>query len=217
MSRVHITFPCADILLEGVWHFPEKTDSFPAVIVCHPHPLYGGNMSSNVVFAICQALAQRSIAALRFNFRGVGKSGGEFGGGIAEQEDVRAALAFALSTPNIDQKRIGLAGYSFGAMVATPVAIQDERVKLLALVSPALADSDWEQLKGYNKPKFLIVGENDFIIPKEQFRQEVKELSEPKQVYVIAGADHFWAGFEEEVAQKVSEFFAAGFSQLKTP
>ncbi len=212
MSRVHITFPCADISLEGVWHFPEGTDPFPAVIVCHPHPLYGGNMSNNIVFAICQALAQQSIAALRFNFRGVRKSGGEFGEGIAEQEDVRAALALVSSTPNIDQKRIGLAGYSFGAMVATPVAVQDERVKLLALVSPALSDSGWEQLKGYTKPKFLIAGDNDFVIPEQQLWQQVKDIPEPKQCQIIPGADHFWAGFEEEVAQRVTQFCADGFS-----
>ena len=212
MSRVHTSFPCAGISLEGVWHFPEATDPFPAVIVCHPHPLHGGNMSSNVVFAICQALAKQSIAALRFNFRGVGKSGGEFGGGIAEQEDVRAALAFVLSTPNIDQKRIGLAGYSFGTMVATPVAVQDERVKLLALVSPALSDSDWERLKRYTKPKFFIAGDNDFVIPQQQFWQKVKDIPEPKQCQIISGVDHFWAGFEGEVAQKVTQFFVAGFS-----
>jgi hypothetical protein len=195
-----------------VWHFPEGTDLFLAVIVCHPHPLYGGNMSSNIVFAICQALAQQSIAAFRFNFRGVGKSGGAFGGGIAEQEDVRAALAFVLSTPNIDPKRIGLAGYSFGASVALPVAAKDRRVKLLALVSPALSDSGWEQLKGYAKPKFLIAGDNDFVIPPRQFWQQVKDIPEPKQCQIITGADHFWEGFEEEVAQKVTQFFVAGFS-----
>jgi alpha/beta superfamily hydrolase len=212
LKRVHITFPCANISLEGVWHFPDGIGSFPAVIVCHPHPLYGGNMSSNVVFAICQALAQQSIAALRFNFRGVGKSGGAFGGGIAEQEDVRAALAFVSSTPTIDQERIGLAGYSFGAGVALPVAVQDERVKLLALVSPALLDSSWEQLKGYTKPKFIIMGDSDFVTPPQQFQQQVKEISEPKQCQIIPGADHFWGGFEEEVAQKITQFFAAGFS-----
>jgi hypothetical protein len=212
LSRVHITFPYADITLEGVWHFPEGTGPFPAVIVCHPHPLYGGNMSSNVVFGICQALAQQSIAALRFNFRGVGKSGGKFGEGIAEQEDVKAALAFVLSTPNIDQKKVGLAGYSFGTMVATPVAIQDERVKLLALVSPALPDSGWGQLKTYTKPKFLIAGEHDFVIPEQKFWEQVKDIPEPKQCQIIPRADHFWAGFEEEVAQRVSRFFADGFS-----
>jgi alpha/beta superfamily hydrolase len=170
-------------------------------------------MSNNIVFATCQALAQKSIAALRFNFRGVGNSGGKFGEGIDEQEDVRAALALVSSTPHIDQKRIGLAGYSFGASVALAVAVQDEQSNMLALVSPALLDSGWEQLKGYTKPKFIIMGEDDFVIPQRQFRQQIEDIPEPKQYQVIAGADHFWVGFEEEVAQKVSGFFADGFSQ----
>ncbi len=213
MKRVHITFPCRDIMLEGVWHFPEGNGSFPVVIVCHPHPLYGGNMSNNVVFAVCQALALKDIAAFRFNFRGVGKSGGEFGEGAAEQEDVRAALALALSTPHIDPKRLGLAGYSFGAGAALPVAVQDKHVKMLALVSPALMDYGGEQLKGYTRPKFIITGEDDGVIPERQLRQLVEDIPSPKQYEVIAGADHFWVGFEEEVAQKLSRFFAEGFGK----
>jgi len=172
-------------------------------------------MSNNVVFAICQALAQRSIAAFRFNFQGAGKSEGAFGGGISEQEDVKAALAFVSTTPEIDQKRIGLAGYSFGASVALPVAFQDERVNLLALVSPALLDSGWEQLKGYAKPKLLISGNHDFIIPLSQFEQYIKDIPEPKHCQVVHGADHFWQGYEEEVAQKVAQFFATGFNQAQ--
>lgn len=217
MSREHTAFPCGDISLEAVWHFPEGLDSLPAVIVCHPHPLYGGNMSNNVVFAICQALAQQSIAALRFNFRGVGKSGGAFGEGVGEQEDVRAALDFVLARPGIDQERIGLAGYSFGGSVALPVAVEDERVKRLALVSPALSDSGWEELKGYGRPKLVIIGENDFVIPEGQLWQQVKDILEPKQWQVIAGADHSWAGFEEEVAGKVAGFFAEGFKLREAP
>jgi alpha/beta superfamily hydrolase len=215
LKRVPVTFPCGDILLEGIWHLPQATSSSPAVIVCHPHPLYGGNMSNNVVFAICQALAQRSIAAFRFNFRGVGRSEGAFGGGITEQEDVKAALSFVSTTPDIDPKRIGLAGYSFGASVALLVALQDERVNLLALVSPALSDSGWEQLKGYAKPKLLISGNYDFVIPRPQFEQYTKDIPEPKQCQVISGADHFWQGYEEEVAQNVAKFFVASFSQAQ--
>ena len=209
----HTTFPCGDIILEGEWQLPRAIGSFPVVVVCHPHPLYGGDMSNNVIFAVCQAFPQQSIAAFRFNFRGVGRSGGVFGGGITEQEDVKAALTFVSSMPGIDPKRIGLVGYSFGASVALPVALQDERVNLLALVSPALSDSGWEQLKRYNKPKLLIVGDADAFIPPEQFQPHIKDIPDPKQYQVILGADHFWWGYEEEVAQKVTQFFIAGFNQ----
>ncbi len=207
-------FPCGDITLEGEWHLPEGRGPFPSVVVCHPHPLYGGDMRSDVVVAICQALSQQSVAAFRFNFRGVGRSEGSFGEGIAEQEDVKAALDFVLSSPNIDGEKIGLAGYSFGARVALPVALQDERVSLLALVSPPLSDSNWGQLKGYGKPKLLVVGAADVFVSLERFRQHTKDSPHPAQYQVISRADHFWGGYEEEVAQRVSRFFATGFSGI---
>jgi alpha/beta superfamily hydrolase len=209
LKRVHISFPSGQLTLEGVWHLPEGDGPFPAVVVCHPHPLYGGNMSSNVVFGICQALALKNITALRFNFRGVGQSQGEFGEGIAEQEDVRAALDFVLSTPNIDHERIGLAGYSFGGGVAAAVAVLDERVKMLALVSPAFMYGG-EELKGYKKPKFIIIGEDDNMVAPDELEEAVEAMPKPKRFELIPGADHFWAGFEDEVAEKVCRFFRKG-------
>jgi len=208
LRREHTTIP-GDIELEAVWHFPDTEGTIPAVVVCHPHPLYGGSMSANVVFGICQALAEKGIAALRFNFRGVGKSQGEFGEGIAEREDVKAALDLATATKDIDKERIGLAGYSFGGMVALPVAVKDKRVKRLALVSPALAEGGWEGLERYNRPKFVIVGEKDFVIPREYFLKLAEDR--PQQYRVIPKADHFWSGYETVVAEKVAAFFAQGF------
>jgi len=200
--------------LEGEWHLPEGEGPFPGVVVCHPYPPGGGDMLNNIVVAICQALSRHSVAAFRFNFRGVGGSEGSFGEGIAEQEDVKAALDFVLSTPHIDTKRIGLAGYSFGAMVALPVALQDERVSLLALVSALLSDSNWEQLKRYDKPKLCVVGDADQMLSLERFHQHTKDVPHSEQYQVVSGADHFWWGYEEEVAQKVSRFFVAGFNQV---
>ena len=168
-------------------------------------------MSNNVVLAICQALVQQSIAALRFNFRGVGRSGGKYGDGVKEQEDVQAALALVSSTADIDGKRVGLAAYSFGASVAVPVAVQNKAVSLLALMSPALSDLGWEQLRAYSKPVFLISGEYDSVVSPEQLRQHFKDIPGLKQCEVISGADHFWQGYEKKVAEKVAGFCVANF------
>jgi alpha/beta superfamily hydrolase len=211
--REHITFPCGDIQLEGCWHFPEPAGLTPAVVVCHPHPLHGGSMSSNVVFDICEALAQRQVAALRFNFRGVRGSGGTYGDGIAEQEDVRSALAVVSAEPRVEREKIGLAGYSFGAGVAMAVAIQDDAVKVLVLVSPAADESGWEQLKTYSRPLFVISGEHDFLMSPEQARLYIGENTGLRKYEAISGADHFWEGYEAEVAQKVAEFLTTA---LKT-
>lgn len=213
MKSVPTVFSCGNITLEGELHLPEGNGPFPGVVVCHPHPLYGGNMQNNVVMAICQGLLSHSVAAFRFNFRGAGRSGGVYGGGITEREDVKAALAFVHARPEINTEKIGLTGYSFGAMVALPAALQEGAVRLLALISPPLADSAWEQLKGYLKPKLLIVGSADAFVPTREFQQHAQDMPEPKQSFVVSGADHFWWGYEGEVAQKVAQFFAAGFNE----
>lgn len=172
MKERRVTFPCGEISLEGAWHFPEGNGPFPAVIVCHPHPLYGGDMDNNIVRAICEALPKYSIPALRFNFRGVGESGGSFGGGIGEQDDVTAAMDFALSAPGIDANRLGLAGYSFGAGIIVPVALQDKRVRQIALVSPALDTAGWAQLRQYRQGKLIMVGNIDTFVPLAQVEEQ---------------------------------------------
>ncbi len=214
MSSNYTWFSCGNLTLEGVWHLPQGKAPFPCVVVCHPHPFYGGSMQTSVIIAICQALSRQQVAAFRFNFRGVDYSEGSFGGGVAEQEDVKAALSVVLSAPEIDPKRIGLAGYSFGASVALPVAVQDERISLLALVSPTLSDSDWQGLKAYHKAKFLIVGDMDFVAPLQQVKQNFAEVPEPKQYQVVSGADHFWAGHEADMADRVADFFATGLAEI---
>lgn len=214
MKSVPVRFPCDDITLEGEWLFPGSEAPFPGVVIAHHFPPQGGSMQSSVVTAIWRALAHSSIAALRFNFRGVGESEGSFGEGVAEREDVKAALEFACSTEGIDTEKIGLAGYSFGAMMSAPVALRDERVKGLVLVSAPLSDSNWERLKRYSKPTLIVVGEEDDMVPVEQFRHQAESLPASMQHRIIPGADHSLFGREEEIALIVSRFFADIFNQL---
>ncbi|UCB42499.1 MAG: AAA family ATPase [Dehalococcoidales bacterium] len=211
MSNSRVDFRCGEITLEAVWHLPQGKGPFPVVVVCHPHSLYGGNMQNNVVVAICEALSQQGIAAFRFNFRGVEGSGGQFGGGVAERDDVKAALDFVISTENINPEKVGLAGYSFGGSVALPVALEEKRVRNLVLVSPALTESGWQQLEKYPHSKLVIVGGNDSVIRLEQFQQLAAAAGNPEEYQTVAGADHFWWGLETELAQKVADFFAVAY------
>lgn len=212
MTEEHVTFPADNLNLEGILHLPQGGSPFPAVVVCHPHSLYGGSMQNNVVVAICHALAEASIAALRFNFRGVGMSDGDFSGGYGEQEDVSAALAFLTSASQINSDKIGLAGYSFGTKVALPVALHNDKVQAVALVSPFIADTDWEHLRSYIKPKIFICGGDDCYIFANEVQQKVSGLPEPNQFHIVPRTDHFWWGFEGEVAKRVSTFFTTVFN-----
>jgi alpha/beta superfamily hydrolase len=199
-----ISIPCGVIIIEGELQLPDGQQRFPAAVVCHPHPLYGGDMDNNVVIAACEALIENSTAALRFNFRGVGMSGSGFGGGIKEQEDVKAAIDYLSARQNIDPDRIGLVGYSFGGSVAFSVAIKDGRIRKLALVSPAINDVGWEELRNYGGAKIVLVGDADNVI---LFTRVKKYFGANQDFQVVAGADHSWRGYESALSRIIGNFF----------
>jgi len=198
-----VMFSCGKLKLEGVLHIPPNAEQKKAVVVCHPHPLYGGNMHNSMIITVAKALEKKGLIALRFNFRGVGKSEGYFNDGIGEKEDVRAAISFLVNL--VKPQKIGLGGYSFGTLVAFPVAVEEDRVQALAGVSPFISPPTL--LDDYYRPKYFISGKEDEYVNCHQLHEIVISLPEPKKLELIAGADHFWWGEEEKVAQKVANFF----------
>jgi alpha/beta superfamily hydrolase len=169
--------------------------------------LYGGSMDNNVVSSLCQKLARASLASLRFNFRGVGHSQGEFSCGMGEQQDVEAAISFVSKAHQLDPGRIGLASYSAGAGFGLPVGASDARVKALAAISPPLEMFDFEFLKDCPKPKLIVSGSVDDYTPVGWFLEFCGSLSKPKDCETIEGADHFWRGYESRLAARVTAFF----------
>jgi alpha/beta superfamily hydrolase len=199
-----IRFPSSDLSLEGALHLPDAMPA-PGVVVCHPHPLYGGDMDNNVVLAACEALAGRGVAALRFNFRGVGGSEGAFDDGRGERDDVRAALAHLATLPEIDAKRAGLIGYSFGAMMAAEAA--SGALRSLALISPPVASADLRVAWGC--PALLLAGDMDSQAPAD--RLQVIAGAAGVETQIFEGADHSWWGFEDELGAALVEFFQRHF------
>src|SRR6478736_1897153 len=132
--------PVAHGQLEAI--LKESAQPFAAVVVCHPHPQGGGTMDNNVVYRVAKALYQAGASVLRFNFRGVGRSTGSYGGGVAEEEDARAALDF------LEQRAPGvplwMAGFSFGARVGLTVGARDDRVRKLLGVGLAMKLLDYD-------------------------------------------------------------------------
>ena len=207
-----ISFNCAELQLDGKLSIPEGTGPFATVIVCHPHPLYGGNMDNNVVIAVADSLSKAGILSLRFNFRGVGNSGGSYGHGIGEQDDVKAALNFLTATLEVKADGFGLIGYSAGASFALPVGAQDKRIKALGAISPTISMTDLDYLENCLKPKLLISGSLDNFTPVDAFLSFCQKLTEPKKYLIIEGADHFWSGFEAKLATHVTIFFTSAFN-----
>lgn len=164
-------------------------------------------MDNNVVSGVCEALTQAALISFKFNFRGVGESQGEFGHGMGEQKDVEAAISFVSTVKEVDSERIGIAGYSAGAGFALPVGFEHDRIKALAAISPPISMFDFDFLKACPKPRLLISGSKDDLIPAEQFLEFCRRLPEPKECGSIEGADHFWWGYELNLADKVAAFF----------
>lgn len=203
-----ISFTVDHLILEGMLHLPAVSPPFPGVVVCHPHPLYGGNMHNLVVAEMCRCLNDKGIASLRFNFRGAGASQGTHTGGEQEPEDVRGALSFLESVKGVDAVSLGLAGYSFGAYAALNAGAADARARAMCGIAPPIALLDMGFLKNSAKSKLFIFGSRDEITPLEPFLALFSQLPGDNRYEIIQGADHFLFGCEERVAEIAASFFA---------
>jgi alpha/beta superfamily hydrolase len=173
-------------------------------LVCHPHPLYGGTMHNKVVYRVAKAALQAGLPTLRFNFRGVGKSQGEFAGGIGEREDVRASLDYlATRFPEIP---ISVMGFSFGAVVGLTAAATDPRVGALVGLGVPAGSADLSLLHRISKPKLIIQGTEDIFGPRAEVETLFAALAEPKRLAWVEGTDHFFTGRLDEVQAVVRSF-----------
>lgn len=174
-----------------------------AVVIAHPHPLYGGTMHTKAVYQIAKGLCRTHAAVLRFNFRGVGASQGTWDDGAGELADFRAALDFmATRYPGVE---LWAAGFSFGAWVALTAGATDERVSALIGVAPPAKSYDFSALYECAKPKFLIQGTLDETCPIKDSRELYARIPDPKEFVEIDGANHLFEGQVMEVADAIQE------------
>jgi alpha/beta superfamily hydrolase len=182
-----------------------------AALVCHPHPLFGGTMHTKAVYRAAQALNEVGLAALRFNFRGVGASTGSHGGGIGEREDARAALDWlAERDPGAP---LVAGGFSFGSMVALTVGAEDPRVvALLGLGLPIERDEayDFSFLADVTKPVLIVQGENDEFGSGERIQRHLAPLGSHITLARVPDADHYFGEQIDEMKRAIREFFTSG-------
>jgi uncharacterized protein len=208
MRLESVNFPCGELILNGYCYYPDVIGIVPGVVLCHPHPQNGGSMSSSVIRMLGSELAERSIIAFMFNFRGVGKSQGSYSNGIGEQDDAEAAVRWLEAQSTVNKDRLGLAGYSFGGGIAAAVTAKNSLIKALALVSPYLESSKVNCLNQSNIQKYFVTGNDDELILPEDVEAIYKNSAEPKELEIISGIDHFWFGNEKLLARKVVDFLS---------
>jgi alpha/beta superfamily hydrolase len=201
-----VAFPSGDLTLEGILHLPGEIPS-PGIVVCHPHPQYGGDMHNNVVTAICDLAVENGIAALRFNFRGAGASEGKYDGGIGEQDDVRAALSYLETLPELDASRIALAGYSFGAAVAVRAAGPSSDLR--AFIGVSLPTSMPLDEVNVTCPALFISGDEDEYSDPDELSAFVRSLGAHAELKLLPGLGHFWFGVERDLQNIIKPFLQA--------
>lgn len=194
--------------LEGLLDEPEAGAGQPlraAVVFAHPHPQHGGTMHTKAVYQGAKGLARIGCAVLRFNFRGVGLSAGEFDQGRGETQDYLAALDFV--EQQYPGSPIWAAGFSFGSWIALETGARDARVSALIAVAPPVARAGYSfpNTLQSEKPKFLIQGDLDELCPLQELWAFYAKLREPKELVVIDGASHLFEGKTAEVGEALAD------------
>jgi alpha/beta superfamily hydrolase len=199
-SRGHPSF-----LLEGTLHTPTEAELAPITVLCHPQPA-SSNMNDALIVALARQLAGAGMIALRFNFRGVGKSQGQQTDGRLEPLDLAGAIDCALTQPGGNPDKVCVIGHGFGAYIALLYAPFDVRIRTIVSISLPLFRAAGGFPKPFERPKLFVTGEFDEICPLYKLEPFVEQLKGPKGIKVIIGARHLMRGYEEATVNTILKY-----------
>jgi uncharacterized protein len=185
----------------------EEPDGEPreAALVCHPHPQHGGTMHNKVVYRIARGLRKSGAVVLRFNYRGVNLSEGEYANGEGETEDARAAVAYLRS--RYPQLPFTLAGFSFGSRIALRLACaapEPEKPRRVIAAGFPTVYRDRSYLEGCSIARTFVQSSHDEFGPLVDLTAMVDALPGPKRLVVIEARDHFFAGGLEALEGEIA-------------
>ena len=174
-------------------------------VICHPHPQFGGSMHNNVVESIEEGFVSSGFSTLRFNFRGVGYSEGTYDEGSGETRDVVAACTFMRNLIG-HEGRLVLAGYSFGAWVASKAAGDIHGLKDLFLVAYPFSRYEPVELRTFEGRLYFVGGSLDDVSPLDELLSLYQEVQAEKWLKVLPSS-HFFPGVEREIRDFVHQMF----------
>lgn len=177
------------------------------VVICHPHPQHGGTKDNKVVYMTARAVVQAGLAAVRFNFRGVGHSEGRYDAGVGEIDDARCVRDWAREVSGLPCA--GLAGFSFGSAVALRLAAADTTPALLTIGFPSAYFVD-EPIPRPDCRWRAIFGDEDDVIDVQASIEAVRELRPAVDVQILHGAGHFLHGRLSDLRKLVLEHWQQG-------
>ena len=190
--------------LEAVFDTPEENPR-AVVVFGHPHPQHGGTMHTKVVYRAAKTFLEIGCAVLRFNFRGVGASGGQWDEGRGERDDFQAGLDYgAASYHGVD---LWAAGFSFGSWIALTCGVRDPRVTRLLGIAPPTGRYNFAEVAASTKPTHFIHGDRDELVPVTELRLFYERVSPPKTLTIIEGASHLFEGRVPAVSEAIRNSF----------
>ena len=189
-----VIFPGPEGRLEGRYHAQRDRDA-PIAIILHPHPQFGGTMNNLVVYNLHYAFYEMGFNVLRFNFRGVGRSQGEYDQGVGELSDAASALDY-LQSMNQNAKHCWVAGFSFGAWIGMQLLMRRPEITGFVSVSPPANMYDFSFLAPCPSSGLIINGSADRVAPPSDTHALVDKLHEQKGITIthqeVEGAGHFF-------------------------
>ena len=188
--------------LEALLEEPEDGEPREAILVCHPHPQHGGTMHNKVVYRMARGLRKSGAVVLRFNYRGVNLSEGEYGNGVGEIDDAKSALAWLRERyPDLPYS---LAGFSFGSRIVLHLGCADSGVRRVIAVGFPTTYKNRDYLTDCRVPKVFVHSTRDEHGPMPELEQLVASLHEPKTLIFVDAEDHFFKGALAELESAIT-------------
>ena len=206
-KRELVAIPGPSGTLEGILSTPSTALTQGLTVICHPHPLHEGTMNNKVVHFLAKTFTDNGFAALRFNFRGVGNSEGQYGEGKGETADTLAAISWLRCQHN-PTLPLWLAGFSFGGYTSLSAANQN-KVAGLVSVAPAVHLFDFNTLSHPECPWLVIQGEKDDIVECDSVLSWTKQMSPAPELITLPDAGHFFHGQLNLLKTHVAAFIQA--------
>jgi alpha/beta superfamily hydrolase len=192
--------------IEGIVHrSSNKSEHLPVIIFCHPQPA-SSDMQDPLTVALARAVADAGMLALRFNFRGVGKSQGQQTDGRMEPLDLAGAIDAALAQPGVNPEKVCVIGHGFGAYMTLLYAPFDPRIRTVVAISLPLFRTGTGFPRPFERPKLFVTGEFDELCPRYKLEPFVEQLPGPKGIKVIVGARHLMRGYEEHATNAILKY-----------
>ena len=177
--------------LEAIVTWPEQTVQPIVGVVCHPHPLYEGSMHNKVVTTVAGTFDRLGVPSVRFNYRGVGASDGSYGEMVGETQDLLAVIDWVQT--RLPDHALWLAGFSFGAFIASSAANQLQPTQLMT-IAPAVNHADFSQFDQIACPWLVVQGDKDEVVPPEEVFAWAANPPSPLELQVMRDAGHFFHG-----------------------